>query len=921
MDISSLNDGTGYLNTDHLNPDSKIFQDKKKEDPSQWGTVVGRIVFAKKIFNESDCESIREKNFWGMIQVPFLYIACELFDNDDHLNAKELVAIVKAYQRRNLPILVRYSVEGSTLVREGNVLKQTIARRIAATCKPCMHSAYSGVVAFASNPQQIAIQKSEMDINPYISIFEMEYNPLVQERDPVVDLREALQEFNNLNKAFTLGSSNAAPGSLTGGAAVSKEDVGKNVDLGFIKSQVLAAFRDWDRTSSFKQFLKHRLPDVDEKIVDRFSEMAGQIQFTKAEETQACGDCYRYAYNKIKQFPNSTLVHGEVQDPWSGKKFSHAWIEHGGGQIDDWQSSIRGKGLYDSEKFYNQWKPSNVKKYNQTQAQIKAVKTGHYGPWHGEVTKSEKDLSKMAMVHDDAENPLTVYRVQNVWGKGPYNNTNTLGLTPEQEKEWFKSPHFNMPPPSVYGSEKDIRPSPGRDFSSDEQGFIRGGRSSLLFGFEHPDHATAWFGEQGLAGLKRFGFSIVPVKAKKVYRSLSSKQVMFEPHESNQFTKSEILQKHDDSLVELDTKPPKGAKIFRNKHVIPGEIELISGPYQGSKLKLMGMTDDHVFVQPFKASDQKHVKVNKMNRKHEGIHYIVSKHPEELSLPNYIHGENHGDPFLNEHPEQKELIHGINLAHMDKTSPHGATKARAGKDATVGWFKSASGKEGYVKPAVRFDSDEIQEGDPRYLSTARREVVYHNLAKSFFNLGEHVPTTALFKHPETGRDHSVMEKIPFATHIQKPLKGFDNESVNRLAQAGDNGTLDKLAIMDITMGSSDRNRFNYMSSPNPPSIHLIDNSLIFGQDTEIPGYIHDYQQIKGQNLESSPMHPMAVKYLLSLDPFALGAELIRQNVHPEIAQNTAARLLSMQSSALMGKHSRSDILFSHSRFMEGRHAA
>jgi hypothetical protein len=145
--------------------------------------------------------------------------------------------------------------------------------------------------------------------------------------------------------------------------------------------------------------------------------------------------------------------------------------------------------------------------------------------------KSEP-LAKMALVHDDAASPKTVYRVQNEKGQGPHTNTNQLGLSPEQEKAWFKSPHHSMPSPSTYGTPKDNRPSPGRDFEPNEQEMISGGKNSnLLFGFESPEHAESWFGKEGLQSLGQFGFSVVPVQARKVYRSQSGKQVIFEPHE------------------------------------------------------------------------------------------------------------------------------------------------------------------------------------------------------------------------------------------------------------------------------------------------------------------------------------------------------------------------------------------------------
>lgn len=656
-DISSLNED-GVLNSEHVNPDNKQFRESTKEEAGQWGTIVGRIIFAKKIFNENDCESEREHGLWEKLQVPFIYGAAELFDAENHSNAKDLAAIIRHYHRRGLPVVVRYSIEGSTLERNGPHLMATVCRRAAMTIKPCNRSSYNYLVAEAAPPQQVEIQKNEIGYSPYISIFEMEYDPKIDDAFELA--KNALEELNDLNKAFTLGSSNVAPGALTGGAALSKEDVDKR---NFLKNQVLAALRDWDKTSDFKKFLKHRLPDADDRFVDKFSEIADQLRMSKSE------------------------------------------------------------------------------------------------------------LKKKDTIVDD------------------------------------------------YGQAQ--------------------------------------------------------------------------------------------ALASLDTKVPSGAKVFKDKYVMPGEVELTAGPYQGSKLKLLHVDKTHVYVQPFKATDQNDVKVNKMNRNLEGSHFRVVQPPEELKIPNYVHGDKHTDIGLTESHEQKELVHGIDMASepLHQTHPHGATEART--KGIIGWFRGSSGKMGYIKPAITtLTRDPLKEGSKEYISTARRETVFHNVAKNFFGLGEHVPTTTTFKHPQSGHEHSVMELIPHAEHVKMNVN--EHEPKDRLMQAGDTGQLDKMAMMDVIMGNNDRNRLNYMTSPQHPHVHLIDNSLIFDhQDYYLPAYLHDYHHFKGDSIENSMMHPDSIKWLMSLDPFQLGAELARQGVHEKIANESVARLFSMQSSAVMGQANKIKLLFSH----------
>lgn len=52
----------------------------------------------------------------------------------------------------------------------------------------------------------------------------------------------------------------------------------------------------------------------------------------------ACGECYSYAYARVRA-DGGTLVHATVRDPWSGKKYGHAWVEDGG-YVYDWQTSV-----------------------------------------------------------------------------------------------------------------------------------------------------------------------------------------------------------------------------------------------------------------------------------------------------------------------------------------------------------------------------------------------------------------------------------------------------------------------------------------------------------------------------------------------------------------------------------------------------
>jgi hypothetical protein len=646
-DISSLNDD-GVLNTEHHNPD--------KKDSATFSVILGRIIFAKKIFGEEDCESERELDYWRQLQLPFIYGAAELFDAEDHENAKSAAAIIKHYHKRNLPVVIRYSIEGSTLERLGNNLTRTLARRVACTIKPCNRSSYSNLVAEPEVKQvgEDFIEKNEK----FISTIEMESKVLIE--DPLVVLEDALASIKELNKALTLGGSDVAPSALTQGGALSVEDLGKKRQ--FFKSQVLAAARDWDGKGSFKEFLKHRLPDADPEFVDRFAQVASHMHLQKDE------------------------------------------------------------------------------------------------------VKAPDDLSPR-------------------------------------------------------------------------------------------------------------------------YR-----------------------------LRDLNTKPPPGTKQFKGKHVIPGEVELTAGPFQGSKLKLMHLNESHAYVQPLSSGGVKEVTINKLPRSKEGMHFVITQHPHDVDLPNFVHGDKHGNLALTQHHEQKELMHGIDLAKPPEGVPVGSTKLNADPNAAIGWYRNLNGKKVFVKPAYKEPTDDLNPKAIDYMNTADRETVFHNVAKNYFGLGEHVPTTASFKHPDTKHPHSAMELVPDASHFVP--KSASHESRDHLVGMGDTGQLDKMAVMDMVMGNGDRNRFNYLTSKHAPHVHLIDNALTFNykEEGKIPTYLTDYHAAKHNKFDEAFMHPQALQWLIKLDPFALGAELTSQGVHQSIANQAVSRLLSMQSEAIMGKKKTADILFAHGRY-------
>lgn len=88
------------------------------------------------------------------------------------------------------------------------------------------------------------------------------------------------------------------------------------------------------------------------------------------------GDCYKKSYRHCVS-NGGTLVHGTVSNV-SGKRFPHAWIED-----DEVVHDLTKNVKMNKKTFYDYAKvdKKSVRKYDPSSARIKAVKSGHFGPW------------------------------------------------------------------------------------------------------------------------------------------------------------------------------------------------------------------------------------------------------------------------------------------------------------------------------------------------------------------------------------------------------------------------------------------------------------------------------------------------------------------------------------------------------------
>lgn len=289
LDVSDFDDGKGVANYEHQGHDNENNQGQE---------IVGKVIFSKKIFSASDCSNDREKMFWEKVKLPFLYGIVRLYDGAGHEGAKALAAIIRDSNANSEPIIVGFSIEGSTLDKDSktNRLKSTIARRVALTLRPCNKTAVSGLLADPNAPDGYDKLKADPDILAMIPIGQAKKSDHEDPRFARLGGSEALYG-SAVFKATVAGSYNSAPGTLTGGAALQKEDEGRQ-----LRANALAAVRDWSKSdtyaaaaaghdprSAFRKFLKARMPEASDEFLDHFSDIVDNHMFRikKAQEVVA----------------------------------------------------------------------------------------------------------------------------------------------------------------------------------------------------------------------------------------------------------------------------------------------------------------------------------------------------------------------------------------------------------------------------------------------------------------------------------------------------------------------------------------------------------------------------------------------------------------------------------------------------------
>lgn len=254
-DITSLKEGKGYLNWEHL---------QKDNDKSVPGSeIVGKIIFAKKIFSEKDCEDALQEHFWEQAKTPFVYIVGRLFNaQPGHASSKHIAGIIRDAIQHKEDLVIGFSIEGSTLKRSGNKLTHCVAKNCAVTLQPCNKTAKFVVV---SDPY--------LNIDGDVQIKKTELTPVfakIGHHSMVYD--------QNLLKTLAAGSTDVAPSSSIQGSALQVEGLARKETKKKIRHKLLSALYKWDGSKSIRDLIRAEMPEVSDDFLDHFDKVVEQKQ-------------------------------------------------------------------------------------------------------------------------------------------------------------------------------------------------------------------------------------------------------------------------------------------------------------------------------------------------------------------------------------------------------------------------------------------------------------------------------------------------------------------------------------------------------------------------------------------------------------------------------------------------------------------
>ena len=305
IDISIFEEGRGVATWEHVQPTQGLGKE-----------IVGRVVYVKKIFTEKDCTTKSQKFFFQETRkAPYLYGIVRLFDAAGHHEAQDLAAQIRDYDAHGEKSVVRFSIEGRGVDKEGGVVANSIARKITLTLTPANSAAVTRLLLDPNAPEgykevdRLELAKSEFMRDPSKSMSVSSGPGRILEKSEAFeeDSYELSDELSmhvvlvaHLIKSLGAGGGDCAPSALVGGAALVKEDLGNRVAVQTFPKEITDRYRGtmlkalvsfdktWDRDTFKKhmacEFKEANLPPVSPEFLEHFADVAERSRLRKSED-------------------------------------------------------------------------------------------------------------------------------------------------------------------------------------------------------------------------------------------------------------------------------------------------------------------------------------------------------------------------------------------------------------------------------------------------------------------------------------------------------------------------------------------------------------------------------------------------------------------------------------------------------------
>jgi len=306
-----------------------LFNYEHADASSGPSAIVGKVVYLKKIYERSDCEDERQRMYWDRIKQPLIYVKGRLWDGAGHEGAKALAAIMRDNAANNEPLVCRLSIEGSTLRRDGGDLLESMCLAIAITTRPCNKTADTALLEDPNAPAGYEQRHDGKKVSKLLEdafkseptfgtsfgrrlggVVEFVGNPIVE--DPIA-------------KTFAAGSYDAAPSSLTGGAALQREVMDGPSKKDKLKSKALDAFRRYMEQRStfdkaeFRTLLRHELPEASDEYLDHFEKIVDDVQVKRSQVSKSDPmvllDSWGISLRKHLNDLRSSILFGDPRKP------------------------------------------------------------------------------------------------------------------------------------------------------------------------------------------------------------------------------------------------------------------------------------------------------------------------------------------------------------------------------------------------------------------------------------------------------------------------------------------------------------------------------------------------------------------------------------------------------------------------------